>query len=159
MPKKKNDKVNDKVNDKENDKTKTTLETKLKKDITDHLTKNIPKKQQNLLDWLIEFNYNNLLSNLQNNTELKEQFLSNKINIPTLLTYKADKLNPDKWTSITKKYATNIENKNKTAITDMYTCRKCKNTQHKISHIQTRGLDEPITTFLTCTKCETTFKL
>jgi len=43
-------------------------------------------------------------------------------------------------------------------ITEDYKCGKCGNTRCSYFQMQTRGADEPMTTFVTCIKCNNKWK-
>ena len=63
---------------------------------------------------------------------------------------------PEKWEELIK--AKIIRDKNKfeqklEAMTDRYTCRKCKSKRCSYYQLQTRSSDEGITTYLTCLDC------
>jgi DNA-directed RNA polymerase subunit M/transcription elongation factor TFIIS len=63
-------------------------------------------------------------------------------------------LNPEQYENILKKKE--VENYKKGS--DMFTCNKCKKSNCKIIQRQTRSVDEPPTTFVTCLECGHTFK-
>ena len=63
---------------------------------------------------------------------------------------------PEKWEELIK--AKSIRDKNKfeqniEAMTDRYTCRKCKSKRCTYIQLQVRSSDEGITTYLTCLDC------
>ena len=63
---------------------------------------------------------------------------------------------PEKWEEAIK--AKNIRDKNKfeqklEAMTDRYTCKKCKSKKCSYYQLQTRSADEGITTYITCLDC------
>jgi DNA-directed RNA polymerase subunit M/transcription elongation factor TFIIS len=68
------------------------------------------------------------------------------------------KINPDNWHLLIKKNELREFKKNNMAATDLYKCRNCGERKCSVSHLQTRGIDEPMTTFITCLICRTTFK-
>ena len=43
-------------------------------------------------------------------------------------------------------------------VTDMYTCHRCKKKKCSYYQLQTRGADEPMTTFVTCLNCNKRWK-
>ncbi len=92
-----------------------------------------------------------------NNMTLKKSILSNDIPPEYVAFMSPQQLHPEKWLSIvtTRKYREDKENN--TATTDIYKCRKCGESKSKISQLQTRCSDEPITTFVTCVVCGNTF--
>jgi len=63
---------------------------------------------------------------------------------------------PEQWDSLIK--AKSIKDKNKfeqniEAMTDIFTCRKCRSTKCSFYQLQTRSADEPMTIFVTCLDC------
>jgi transcription elongation factor S-II len=44
------------------------------------------------------------------------------------------------------------------AMTDLFTCRKCKSQKCSYYSLQTRSADEPMTTFVTCINCGNRWK-
>jgi transcription elongation factor S-II len=68
---------------------------------------------------------------------------------------------PEKWEELIK--AKSIRDKNKfeeklEAMTDRFTCRKCRSKRCSYYLIQTRSADEPMTVFITCLDCGTRMK-
>lgn len=65
-------------------------------------------------------------------------------------------MNPEHWKvmidrhikRVASKYSTNIE-----AMTEMFTCKKCKSKKCTYYELQTRSADEPSTIFITCIDC------
>lgn len=68
-----------------------------------------------------------------------------------------DQLHPNRWSAIKQKKKVEEETGNSLATTDMYTCKKCKDKKFKITELQTRSIDEPITRFVSCVTCGYTF--
>ena len=60
---------------------------------------------------------------------------------------------------IIKKKEYIIDKEKNVATTDQYTCKKCGESKCSVSQLQTRGADEPITTFITCCVCYDTVTL
>ena len=65
---------------------------------------------------------------------------------------------PENWEEIIKTNQYREYKQNNLASTNIYTCKNCGCKQHRVSQMQTRSADEPMTTFVTCQKCPTTFK-
>ena len=69
---------------------------------------------------------------------------------------------PDKWDELIKaksirdksKFETNIE-----AMTDTFTCRKCKSKKCSYMQLQTRSADEAMTVYVTCCECGNRWKI
>jgi DNA-directed RNA polymerase subunit M/transcription elongation factor TFIIS len=95
-------------------------------------------------------------SYLKNNT-LKEKLISGKLKTKTIAFMSPDQLHPEKCAFILKKRQYRLDKEQNMATTDIYKCYKCGERKCKISQLQTRSADEPITTFVTCTICYNTF--
>ena len=70
-------------------------------------------------------------------------------------------LYPEKWNKIIEDKKLRLENKyfpKIEASTDNFNCRKCKSNQCTYYQLQTRSADEPMTTFVTCIKCNARWK-
>ena len=70
-------------------------------------------------------------------------------------------LMPEKWTELIK--AKSIRDKNKfeqkvEAMTDAFTCRKCKSRECTYYEMQCRSADEPMSCFVTCCNCGNRWK-
>jgi DNA-directed RNA polymerase subunit M/transcription elongation factor TFIIS len=68
---------------------------------------------------------------------------------------------PERWEELLK--AKSIRDKNKfeenlEAMTDTFTCRKCKSKRCSYYALQTRSSDEPMTLFITCLDCGSRMK-
>ena len=101
--------------------------------------------------------YNLILGNLNN--EVKNNYLLNEIlnndnfkleNIAFLSPFE---LYPDNWKKIIDRINLIEEKKKNIATTDIYTCRKCKQSRCTVHQKQTRSADEPMTTFVNCIVC------
>jgi len=62
-------------------------------------------------------------------------------------------LNPQRWEATAKKKHQKETEKELAATTDMYPCKKCHSRKCSHYQMQTRGADEPMTTFITCLNC------
>lgn len=52
-----------------------------------------------------------------------------------------------------------VMNKTPTFTTTQFTCSRCKNNECKTHSLQTRSADEPMTIFVTCIKCNNTWRM
>lgn len=102
-----------------------------------------------------------ILGNLDNELYIKNNelitLIKNKKIIPYEIAFKKpEELYPSQWTKILEQK--DKRNKelfsNKTDIsTDIYQCNRCKERKCTYYQLQTRGADEPMTTFVTCCNC------
>ena len=70
-------------------------------------------------------------------------------------------MRPDLWKQLLEEKKKRDDTKfsgNITATTDNFTCRKCKSQKCSYYQLQTRSADEPMTTYVTCTNCNTKWK-
>jgi DNA-directed RNA polymerase subunit M/transcription elongation factor TFIIS len=105
-----------------------------------------------------------ILNNLDNKSKIYNKNLLDNIkkkdskfikSIPFLQSYE---LYPDKWGKIIEKAQLKEYKKNNIAATDAYKCGKCGERKCKVTQMQTRSADEPMTVFVTCLVCGNTFK-
>jgi len=106
---------------------------------------------------------NNLLFNLKQNNrtinEIKQKIKDNEFNGYNLAFLKPDELDEDNWEKILKRKKTTEEKlKNLPTIT-WRPCRTCKCDQYSFYQMQTRGADEPMTTYYICKECGKTYKV
>ena len=94
---------------------------------------------------------------IDNNT-FKSQLNKNNINPPYVAFMSPAQIHPDKWEYYVKKKEFKEQRENNLTYSDAYKCFKCGESKCKISQAQTRGADEPMTTFVTCLVCYKTFK-
>ena len=102
-----------------------------------------------------------VLTNITQNTELKNQLSTKEISVTTFATMTHQEMNPEQWKSIIErkikrdrlKFTNNVE-----ASTDMYTCGRCKSKKCTYYEMQTRSADEPTTVFVTCLNCGKNWK-
>ena len=95
---------------------------------------------------------NTKLDVMVNNGEIKAQDIA-------FMTHQ--EICPEKWEEAIK--AKSIRDKNKfeqnlEAMTDTFTCRKCKSKRCSYYALQTRSSDEPMTLFITCLDCGSRMK-
>lgn len=94
--------------------------------------------------------------NLKNNPDLIAMLRSEELNPRTIAFMTHQEFNPSRWKEMIEqkmkrdanKYSTNIE-----AMTEMFTCKKCKSKRCTYYELQTRSADEPSTIFISCLDC------
>ena len=162
------------------------LSTEIRKDNIKKLSKFIPKKKSvSLEDSIFKFSilytisnlllkeismsiYNDkvyeLLCNLDSDNKIfnKQLLLDIKSNkddyIKNIPYMQSHELNKEAWDKIVKKLKLKEHKKYNIAATDAYKCGKCGEKQCKVTQMQTRSADEPMTVFVTCLVCGNTFK-
>lgn len=107
---------------------------------------------------------NFIISNLDENNKaiqnktFKKDLLDKKINPCYVAFLSQAQIHPEKWSNIINK-KNYVEQKEKNiAYSDIYKCNKCGESKCKITQVQTRSADEPMTTFVVCIVCYNTFK-
>jgi len=132
----------------------------LKKEISKYADEYIISLQlpNNLKESIITNKINDINFNLNSNNDLVEQIKNKTINIIDLPYYDPSNLNPDLWKKITERKEYIQYKKNNMATTDIYKCKKCKNSKAVTWQLQTRSADEPMTTFVKCQVCLNTIK-
>jgi DNA-directed RNA polymerase subunit M/transcription elongation factor TFIIS len=118
---------------------------------------------ENFLKSVYDDKLNNIISNITdtkniNNKTLKQDLLTNKINPSYVAFMSPAQLHPQKWLYWVKKKEYKELRENSIAYSDTYKCFKCGERKCKVTQAQTRGADEPMTTFVTCLICYNTFK-
>jgi DNA-directed RNA polymerase subunit M/transcription elongation factor TFIIS len=118
---------------------------------------------ENFLKSVYDDKLNNIISNITdtkniNNKTLKHDLLTNKINPSYVAFMSPAQLHPQKWLYWVKKKEYKELRENSIAYSDTYKCFKCGERKCKVTQAQTRGADEPMTTFVTCLICYNTFK-
>lgn len=122
------------------------------------------KYEQNYIKPIYEDKLNEILCNLDENKKgienktFKKDILSGKINPSNVSFLSPSQIHPEKWTHLIKKREY-IEQREKNIVySDAYKCFKCGESKCKITQVQTRSADEPMTTFVVCVVCHNTFK-
>jgi transcription elongation factor S-II len=95
------------------------------------------------------------------NTKLVTSLQNGDIKSQEIAFLTHQEMKPDKWEDLIK--AKSIRDKNKfeqnlEAMTDTFTCRKCRSKKCSYYALQTRSADEPMTLFITCLECGTRMK-
>jgi DNA-directed RNA polymerase subunit M/transcription elongation factor TFIIS len=107
-----------------------------------------------LNDIIKNLDYNSLI----NNHELVLNIINGTVNAFDVAYLSPQELFPSNWKKLIDKMEF-IDYKSKNiATSDRFECKKCKERKVKITQLQTRSSDEPMTTFITCTVCGFTIK-
>jgi len=102
-----------------------------------------------------------IYNNLKNNYQLIELVKTKKIKSHELAFMSHQELNPERWAEAIRLKSIRDKNKyeqNLEAVTDSFTCRKCRSKKCTYYELQTRSADEPMTLFITCIDCGTKWK-
>lgn len=94
--------------------------------------------------------------NLKNNPDLVAMLCNEELSPQTFAFMTHQEFNPAHWKLMIEqkmkrdanKYSTNIE-----AMTEMFTCKKCRSKRCTYYELQTRSADEPSTIFISCLDC------
>jgi len=94
--------------------------------------------------------------NLKNNPDLLTMLRNEELSPKMLAFMTHQEFNPAHWKQMIEqkmkrdanKYSTNIE-----AMTEMFTCKKCRSKKCTYYELQTRSADEPSTIFISCLDC------
>ncbi len=106
-----------------------------------------------------------LLHNLHKNPDLVQRVSAYPFNdpqAPNICSLKPHEIDPNTWKNIVDEFsekeqkAQNVENLVQGST--QYKCRKCGHKKTLINFGQTRGADEPMTTFITCINCGAKWK-
>jgi DNA-directed RNA polymerase subunit M/transcription elongation factor TFIIS len=93
---------------------------------------------------------------IKNTSVIKERILSGQIAPEQLIKMTPRELNPTMWGDYKTKEDVEINvilNGEAVAVSDLFTCSKCKGTKCVYQHVQTRSCDEGMTTFVKCMTC------
>ena len=107
-----------------------------------------------LFDILVNLDTNN---KQVNNRNLKANIIEGKIKPEVVAFMSPEQLHPKRWSELILKIKNREDKENNMATTDLYKCKKCKERKCKVTQLQTRSSDEPVTTFVTCLVCYNTF--
>ena len=108
----------------------------------------------------------NILLNLQKSSYVKNSTLLKKLKKKEFPAHRlafmsSQEMFPKKWKSLINAKIKRDENMckvNMEAATDEFKCYKCKNRKCTYYQMQTRSADEPMTTFVTCLICGSSWK-
>jgi transcription elongation factor S-II len=102
--------------------------------------------------------YTNIEYNIINNKELKQRIINNEIDIDKLPWFEPYELDNKLWQSHIDKQQKNLDTIEKMATVSIFKCRKCGDKKCTTYQLQTRSIDEPMTTFVTCKTCGNSWK-
>lgn len=97
-----------------------------------------------------------------NNNRLLTRMTEKEMLPHELATMKREELYPERWQSIIDQALVMLKNAYEpqmVAMTDQYTCGKCKKKKITYYELQTRSADEPTTHFFTCLNCGHRWKM
>lgn len=107
--------------------------------------------------------YNNINPGLSIKNERLLQRLKDKEFMPhELANMKPEHMYPEIWKEIIEREILRTKSAYEpaaTAMTDRYTCGKCKKKRCSYYELQTRSADEPMTMFITCLHCSHRWKM
>jgi DNA-directed RNA polymerase subunit M/transcription elongation factor TFIIS len=116
---------------------------------------------------LLQSVYNDKLYDLYCNLDIHDKKINNKTLLPTILEKNIDphfvaflspeQLHPMRWNDIILKKQKTADTLNNLQTTDKYKCVKCGERKFKVTEIQLRSADEPMSRIHTCMCCGTTF--
>ena len=106
--------------------------------------------------------YTNLTVNYNNkNNRLIKRLKDKEFTPHELASFRPENLYPEVWKDIIDRELMRTKaayEPRATAMTDRYTCGKCKKNRCSYYELQTRSADEPMTTFVTCLNCNHRWK-
>lgn len=91
-----------------------------------------------------------------NNTTLKPSILNNSIPPEYVAFLSPEQMHPMQWKDLLEKRQIREDREKNIATTDLYRCKKCGERKAKITQMQTRSADEPMTLFICCLVCYNT---
>lgn len=106
---------------------------------------------------------NDIIENLNeesvvNNTYLKDAITNNKLQARFIAFLSPQDINPNRWEEQIRKANLRKYKKENMALSDRYPCKKCGERKAFVWQAQLRSIDEPMTTFIRCFKCDNTIK-
>ena len=118
--------------------------------------------EKNLVTAIYDDRFTDIYMNLDDssrlhNTTLKKYVIDGVINPKFVAFLSPDQTHPENWAPILNKIKFREKTENNMASTDMYKCYKCGERKCKVSELQLRSADEPISRFVTCLVCYNTF--
>jgi transcription elongation factor S-II len=95
------------------------------------------------------------------NVSLMQRLRDGEFKPHELASMEPDRLFPEAWRAIVERemmIQKNAFEMNVNAMTDLYTCGRCKKQRCSYYELQTRSADEPMTTFVRCLNCGNKWK-
>ena len=130
-----------------------------------HYTKKYTEenKSYEFHDVIYKHKLDDILNNLDQSNEIKNNYLLNKINnddinLGQIAYLSPRKIFPEKWKQIIDKFDWLKYKKENMATTDIFKCNKCEKRKCTFYQLQTRSADEPMTTFVKCLVCSNSWK-
>jgi len=121
----------------------------------------------NVQPYFVQNIYNDKLNDLCVNLDIHDSHIENKSLLPAVLSGALDpfflafmspeQLHLERWIDVINKHKRRDETLSNLQTTDLYRCSKCGERKMKVSQMQLRSADEPMTTILTCLVCYKTF--
>ena len=112
--------------------------------------------------FLINETYNSKVSELVclfGNSDYIIDLINDKtIEVSYLCYMKPHELDPERYKNIIEKKTYEYNKKKQRKGANIFTCRKCKQSNCDVTQKQTRSADEPATTFVTCLECGFNFR-
>ena len=108
-------------------------------------------------------NLRNIIDNINKNGSVGNDYLINNIqdghlNPKTIAFLSPVQMFPQNWEYYNRKNTLRKYKEENMAATDNYECKKCHEKKCKVTQLQTRSADEPMTNFVVCLVCGYTFK-
>jgi len=124
------------------------------------LTKNLSKQMVTAIyqDKLMSIVENLIDSSEIDNRTLKGQILNSNIAPQETPFLTPQEIHPERWKEQIRKKELKEYKKKNMAVTDLYKCYKCGERRCKITQMQIRSADEPMTLMITCLVCFHTFR-
>jgi transcription elongation factor S-II len=108
---------------------------------------------ENFLNSIYNNKYDEVLDALKRNPELLKDITDNRIKPEYVAFMTPSELCPNNWKKLLDKKHLKEEKENYLPTTDLYKCRRCGKRKCTVSLLQTRSIDEPMTTFVKCCNC------
>ena len=102
--------------------------------------------------------YKNQLRSVYSNLHgiLLENIKANKVNAYDVGMMTHQDMNPNVWHDMIQRKIErdkHLYDNDKSGVSKMFKCKRCKKRETKYTQVQTRSADEPMTTFVSCINC------